>query len=86
MNVTKVITQYYLISVKADKWLIGRLMTLFPWLNLLGSWTGLDDERYVSISIPVHVASLVFPQIPKSCIAIKKKYSTTLYVYEEKIL
>nr|CAI9750171.1 hypothetical protein QKQZYOMX_QKQZYOMX_CDS_0007 [Microvirus sp.] len=86
MKECKIITQYYLISVKADKWLIIRLMTLFPWLDIRGSWSGLDDERYVSISFPAHVSSLVLPQIPKSCIGLKRKYSTTIYVYEEKII
>ena len=76
----------YSYSIKADKWLIGRLMTLFPWLDIVGSWSGLGEVHCVSISVPAHVDSLVRPVIPKSCIIYRKKYITEIDVYEEEIL
>ena len=78
--------QSYSYTIKADKWLITRLMTLFPWLDIVGSWTGLEGERFVTIAVPAHVDRLVRPAIPKSCVCMRIKYPTVIDVYEEEII
>lgn len=77
---------YYSYCLKSDKWLISRLMTLFPWLDVIGNIKGLDGENYVSISVPVHIDSVFLSAVPKSCIAFRKRYVTKIDVYEEKVL
>ena len=77
--------QSYSYTIKSDKWLVNRLMTLFPWLDIVGTFIGLDGIPYVTIAVPAHVDSLVRPSIPKSCVALRKKFTTVIDVYEEKI-
>lgn len=78
--------QSYSYSIKADKWLITRLMTLFPWLDIVGSFKGLQGTGYVTFIVPAHVDSLVRPVIPNSCIYLRKKFTTFIDVYEEEFL
>ena len=73
--------QRYSYTIKADRWLINRLITLFPWLDVHGSFNGLNGSHFVTISVPAHVDSLVRPVIPKSCIYMRKKYTTIIDVY-----
>ena len=75
--------QSYFYTIKADKWLVNRLMTLFPWLDIVGTFDGLDSIPYVTICVPSHVDSLVRPVIPKSCVYFRKKFTTIIDVYEE---
>lgn len=78
--------QYYSYAIKADKWLVTRLMTLFPWLYIVGSFNGLQGTKFVTISVPAHVDNLVRPVIPNSCVYLRKKFTTVVDVYEEKVL
>ena len=78
--------QSYSYVIKADKWLITRLMTLFPWLDIVGSCIGLQGESFVTILVPAHVDSLVRPAIPKSCVYSRRKFTNIIDVYEEEVL
>ena len=75
----------YSYIIKADRWLVTRLMTLFPWLAFVGSIDGLESSHFVVISVPAHVDSLVRPVIPKSCIHLRKEFTTCIDLYEEEI-
>ena len=85
MKKSSITVQSYSYAIKSDKCLIARLMTLFPWLDIVGSLDGLQGSHFVIISVPAHVDSIVRPVIPKSFIYFRRKYTTTIDVYEEKI-